>query len=172
MRAEKPDRKPEGPDDELLAALRVALRPGPLPSALSHGILSTLKRRGAPARCFGLPAARVIWLAAAACVMVAVLFPPHPVPQASDVAAPYFVTSDEAAEIVAAYAILSWDSPIDYTFDAVDASLGNIDRTLRREPGSISLLPWSRDDEWDVPLATDGSTSRSWAPPGTLCPAV
>jgi hypothetical protein len=111
----------------------------------------------------------VIWLAAAACLLVAVLLPPRRAPQASDTFTPVSLTPGEAAEIVAAYAVLSWDSPIDYTLDTVDASLDGIDRALRREAGSTTLLPWSDDNDWDVPAATDESQSQSRASDGALC---
>jgi hypothetical protein len=168
MRRGRPEQF-ESSDDDLLASLRAALRPERLPPTLSERVRADLDRRCAPARHPGLPPIRVIWLAAAACLLVAVLLPPRLTPQPSDTFAPVSLTSDEAAEVVAAYVALSWESPLDYTLDTVDASLDSLERALRREAGSTTLVPWSNDDDWDVPAATDENQSQSQAPDGVMC---
>ncbi len=168
MRRGKPEPF-ESPDDDLWASLRAALRPERLPPTLSERVRADLDRRCAPAGRYGLPAVHALWLAAAACLVVAVFLPPRLARQPSDAVSSLSLTSDEAAEIVAAYVALSWDSPVDYTLDTVDASLDSIERALRREAGSTTLLPWSNDDDWDVPAATDKDQSQSRAPGGALC---
>jgi hypothetical protein len=169
MRRDRPERQFDRPDDDLLASLRVALRPEPLPATLSERIRADLDRRCVAARRSGLRAVHVVWAAVAACLAVAVLLPPRTAPRAPDSFAPVSLTSDEAAEVVAAYAMLSWDSPADYTLDALDTSLDRLERALRREAGSMTLLPWSNDDDWDVPAATDENPTQSRAPDGGLC---
>jgi len=169
MRAGRPEGDLESPDN-VLASLRAALRPEPLPPALSGRIRADLDRRCGPARRSGLPVVHMLWLAAAACLVAAVLLPPRTAPRAAELAALPSLTSGEAAEIVAAYAVLAWDSPVDYTLEAVDASLDSVERALRREPGSTTLLPWGPDDDWDVPLTTDDGSSQSGARHGCFAP--
>ena len=172
MRAGKLERLFEGSDDDLLASLRSVLRPEPLPVALRQRILADLDHRCVPARRSGLRPIRIVWLAAAACLTVALVLPPQRGAGPGKLAGPLKLSGTDAAEIVGAYQVLSWDSPLDYTIEAVHTSLESLSRSVERDPGGESLLPWGRDDDWDVPPTTDDDSSRSWAPRGAFCSAM
>jgi hypothetical protein len=166
MRAGKPEEQFEERDDKLLVALRAALRPEALPPTLRQRVLADLHGRSGAGRRPGLRTLSLVGLAAAACVLVAVMVPSSG-PQSPDSAVA--LSSGEAAEIVAAYGVLTWDSPVDYTLDMLQGSLHEIQQTLRRDSGSSSLLPSDRGDDWDVPPPTEKGASQSVAEQGALC---
>jgi len=170
MCAGEPERQLDEADQRLVGSLRSVLRPEPLPAMLESRILADLERRTAPARRPGLPPVHMLWLAVAACLAVAVLRPPGLAPQPADRLGSVRLSAGEAAEIAAAYGLLNWDSPAEYTLQTVDASLESIERTLRREPGGAVVLPWDREDDWDVPPTADEvGTPQSQGPPKALC---
>jgi len=166
--------RPEGQfdeaNDELLASLREALRPEPLTTVLADRIRADWRSRSAPARRLRLGPIRAIGLAAAACLMVALLLPPRPAARTRQAAAPVALSSDEAAAIVSVFGVQAWDGPLDYSLDVIGASLDEIERALRRESESRTLLPWSSADNWDVPVATDEGASQSQTPLRSFVP--
>jgi hypothetical protein len=172
MRASGPETQPENADDELLAALRVALQPEPLPASLVDRIQMDFDQRTGTGRPRGLPKIHLIGLAAAACLLVAVMLPPENDHRAARQLAPLTFSSEEAAEIVAAYGLLSWDCPVDYTLSALDTTLDDLERTLRGDASGDRMLPWGREDDWDVPPATEEAPSRSRATGEWLCMAA
>jgi hypothetical protein len=158
--------------DERLAPLRSVLRPEPLPATLRQRILAEFDGRGLAPRRRGLPPVHLAWLAAAACLLVAFVLPRRTDVESARSLMSAPLSPNEAAEIVAAYRVLSWDSSADYTLEAVDLSLRSIERTLRREANGTSVLPWGRDDDWDVAPRDDAESLRSRAAGGFLCRAA
>lgn len=172
MRTNGPEAQQNHPDDELSAALRIALRPEPLPASLVDRIRMDLDRRSGAVRRRRLPKTHLIGLAAAACLMVAVMLPAENDHRAARQAAPLRFSPEEAAEIVAAYGLLTWDCPVDYTLSTVDGALADLERTLRGEADGYRMVPWGREDDWDVPTAVEEAPSRSRAAGEWLCLAV
>jgi hypothetical protein len=167
MHPGKPDRHFDDANDALLASLRDVLRPEPLPAALADRIRAGWESRAAPAGRLRLPAIRLVELAAAACLMVALLLPPARTRQA---AGPVALSPDEAGAIVAAWGVLAWEGPVDGSLDVISASLDEIESALGRESERRTLLPWSSDDNWDVPVSTDEGASQSWTPLRSFVP--
>jgi len=168
MSMERPERQFEGSDDELVAALGAALRPTPLPPAVVRRIQTDFDHRCRGARRSRLPALRVASLATAAGIIVALLAPQPPM-WSADRLAPVALTSNEAAQIVAAFSTLNWDSPAASALDLVDDSLDELGRVLRREDDGATLLPWGSEDDWDLPVAVEEDSSRGSAPIGSWC---
>jgi hypothetical protein len=136
---------------ELIAAVTKALRPEPLPLALQrriHERLDAAALTRAPGR---LRRLHIVSTAAAACLLTAMFTPQVQRPRAD--MERIVVTDHDAAEIVAAYGLLCWDAPLDYSIDQVDAVLADLEQLLQRKPGSSALLPWDAEDDWDVPAA-------------------
>ncbi len=69
------------------------------------------------------------------------------------------VTPDETFETV------PWDGDVTYAADEVETRIETMEGILQRAEGSDSYLPWSADDDWDMPLAEgelpDADTARS-----------
>ena len=166
--------RPEGQfdeaNDELLVSLRDALRPEPLSPALADRIRTGWESRAVPAGRLRLPAMHMVGLAAAACLLVALLLPPRPITRTRRPAAPVALSSDEAAAIVSAFGVLAWDTPLDYSLEVIGASLDEVERALGRESESRTLLPWSSEGNWDVPVSTDEGASQSWTPLRSFVP--
>jgi hypothetical protein len=167
MRPGKPDGHFDSANEPLLASLRDALRPEPLSPALRDRIRAGWESHVVPAGRLRLPAIRLIGLAAAACVMVALLLPTA---RTRPPAAPVALSSDEAAAIVAVFGVLAWEGPVDGSLDVISASLDEMERALTQDSESSALLPWSSDDNWDVPVPNDEGASQSWTPLRSFVP--
>jgi len=163
----KPDRHFDDANDALLASLREVLRPEPLSPALGDRIRAGWESRAAPAGRLRLPTVRLLGLAAAACLMVALLLQPARTRQP---AAPVALSPDEAAAIVAAWGVLAWEGPVDGSLGVISASLDEIESALGRESERRTLFPWSSDDNWDVPVPNDEGASQSWTPLRSFLP--
>lgn len=150
--------------DELLSSLRVALRPEPLPAGLVSRIRADWHARSGPLYRLSLGPFHLLGTAAAAAVMIAVLLQPGLADRAPGSADAVALSSDQAAAIVAAFGVIAWDSPTEYSLDLVDTSLEDVERTLQRAAGSGTLLPWNSDDDWDLPAAIDDGASRNKTP--------
>jgi len=148
-------------NDGLLASLRQALRPEPLPPALADRIRTDWQSRSAPGHRLRLGPLHLLGTAAAAALMIAVLLQAGPGERTSESAGAVVLSLDEAAAIVAAFGTIAWESPADYSLNVVNASLDDIEGALRGETDSATLLPWGSDDDWDIPGATDEGASRS-----------
>lgn len=167
MRPDKPDTHFDDANDALLTSLRDALRPESLRPALANRIRADWERRATPAGRLRLPALHIVGLAAAACLIVALLLPTTRTRQP---AARVALSSDEAAAIVAAFGVLAWEGPMDGSLDVISASLEEIERTLGQDSDSKTSLPWSSENNWDVPASTDEEASQSWKPLRSLVP--
>ncbi len=161
MRPAKPEAQFDDANDELLPALRAALRPEPLPPALVSRIRAAWYGRSAPIRRLSLRPFHLLGTAAAAAVLIAVLLQTGRVDRASESVGAVALSSDETAAIVTAIGTIAWEGSAEYLLDVVDASLDDVERTLQRKANSATLLPWGRDDDWDLPAAIDEGTSRS-----------
>ena len=161
MRPDKADTHFDDANDALLTSLRDALRPEPLRPAFANRIRADWERRAMPAGRLRLPAFHIVGLAAAACLMVALLLPSTRTRQP---VAPVALSSDEAAAIVAAYGVLAWEGPMDGSLDVIGASLDEIERALGPGSESRNLLPWGNEDNWDIPPAAEDGASQSWMP--------
>lgn len=151
---------------ELLRDLRSALQPTPLPETLTTRIRSDWDARRRSSAWRWTPTLNFIGLAAAACLTLAVLSPTsvEPVTGGNNLD----LSPDDAAEIVAAYDVLSWDNSTSYSLNAVGASLDRVQKNLNREPDGGGL-PWGADDDWDVPAASDNGSSRGCDAPDAWC---
>ncbi len=159
MRVERPADNLDDRDDEFSCSLSDVLRPEPLPAALRDRIRADFDRRCAASRPLRVKTNRLVAVALAASVMLVLMLPMNRAERTLPRSATLSLTSDEAAVIVAAYGVLSWDSPAEYTLDVLDDTLDNLERSLRREDGSTSGLPWGPQDDWDVPPTTDEGSS-------------
>lgn len=146
----------------LLPLMQEALRPMPLPAAVvarvTHLVAAseTAPRRGG--RLFG-------WrgpLAAAAALALFVVWrvgvndaPPGAAPV--DTAAPAALSQGDAAELAAAFGTVHWSDMSELALSAVSNAVSSIEQTLDRATDSATLLPWSADDDWDLPEAPAGS---------------
>jgi anti-sigma factor RsiW len=143
----------------LVRELQDAMGPDPLPEAVVQRIDARLGR-GPRGR------TRVLWrpirlaaLAAAAVLALAVV--QHLVRSPASPEAPLAVALSpaDAAEIVAVYGLLSWQGHVDYSIEQVSSEVKNIEQRMEREPGVETGLPWSREDDWDVPSVSQGNGS-------------
>jgi len=145
-----PDPPPTGLDE--------ALAPQALPETLVRRIRADWDRRERPARHVW----RLGWtvpLAAAAVVAIVVVLP-GPMFERAAPRSEHAITlsPEEAAEIVAAFDTLRWDSTFDETLESVSAAVASIDRDLRRQhPGAGASRG---DDDWDVPPPESKPRSR------------
>ena len=149
---------------ETLNALRDVLRPEPLPASLVARIEQDWDARGGRTR-IRLAPWRTIGLAAAAALLIAVLYPAQ---FSSDGGSTMAITQEEARLIAAAWGTVEmadWDattmSGTTATIESVGESLVKIERQLTGERSDSRLLPWGRDDDWDMPPASEQDASRA-----------
>lgn len=147
--------------DEFAADLRGVLRPAPLPNRLVRRIRADWDQRSVTHAGRWTPTLNFIGLAAAACLTLALLSPTAD--DRANSGGDLALSSGDAAKIVAAYGVLSWDGSADYSLNAVDASLDRLQQNLSRE-ANAGGLPWNADDDWDAPPTNDNESSRGVAP--------
>jgi len=135
---------------ELAGTMSAALQPEPLPNSLAQRVQQELNSRTLPPVRLSLRPLSVVGAAAAAGLLVALLIPSPPVSRP----APFVQSDEDAAAIAAAIGLLEWGDPLEYSIDRVSTTLGSIERTMKREAGGDSLLPWAREDDWDTPPAS------------------
>jgi|GEM_PF-3879427 len=133
-------------DGEFLHSLQDALRPEPLPDELTDRIRADWDRRAVPGRVIRLRSWS--WAAAAAACLMVLLWPSR---QFDSSFAAVELTADDAALIVAAYGVLSWEDTVDYSIAMIDVSMNDIDQTLRVD-GGVSGAAYF-DDAWDLPIS-------------------
>lgn len=132
---------------ELVAGLRGALAPEPLPAALSERILARVAanraRRGRPGRW----PLRLGLAAAAAAAAGLLLLPPGR--QRTAAPTPAGLSQGDARAIVQALELLGWSSTLDYGAECLMAQI--------QEVVAESVLPWGPDDDWDAPQRQEES---------------
>ncbi len=67
------------------------------------------------------------------------------------------LTPAEAEAITAAYALMTWDSPADYAVTVLSDRVADTARAASREQNTRTWLPWSSDDDWDMPADHPGT---------------
>ena len=134
---------------ELLGELQDALHPEPLPQALVRRIHDRVDYQ-TRAGTLHLPRRLLlVGLAAAAALALAVVLPLGLPPSPNE--EPAALSANDAAEIVAAWALLGWNEHLDYSIERVSTDLDHIEKRIRRGPGACTDLPWGPEDDWDVP---------------------
>jgi len=144
---------------ELLAALRAALAPEPLPKSTVRQIETRLLQRHV--RRYRPALLRAAGVAVAAGIVGVLLLPSRtdqPSQPVEKPAAGVTITADDAAAIAAAVGVLTWDSPVDYSLNGLAERVQDTAQQLGRERGSTTLLPWSAEDDWDMPGGTGESS--------------
>jgi hypothetical protein len=135
---------------ELVAQLHDALRPQPVALDVLrtriHARLAYSRRRR--------------WLrvafpgALAAAVLLGVLF----VPNRAKAPVTEPITPTEAAFLVEVSALLEWDGPAEYALPAIGE---RVESLAQVENDAGLKLPWSQDENWDVPAQAKGGSSRA-----------
>ena len=146
-------------DDALMAALRAELRPEPLPESLVARIREDWDQRGQLTISRRYLPLHVLGIAAAACLVITLILPSPtgklPLESKPSIA----LSSDEAAAIVSAMSVIAWDDYDEYSLELVGTSISAIKSSLQGETNS-DTLPWSSDEDWDLPSSNDGGASR------------
>ena len=146
---------------ELVRSLQAALKPEPLPDELVARIRAQLDSKSAPARTSWTVPLRMAGMVAVAAVLAALIVPwgvrSSSPPTTGGGATGVSLSEDDASTIVAAVALLRWDSP-EYSVEALEEKIADIAQTVERDTGAKTLLPWGRDDDWDVPVDDAGRT--------------
>jgi hypothetical protein len=139
----------------LVGSLSSALVPEAFPNGLARKVRDELDGRTQPPIRLWLRPLRLVGVAAAAALLVATLIPSEP-----DSRPVAVVQSDaDAAAIAVAIGLLEWGDPLAYSIDQVSASLDSIERSMKRETGTDSVLPWGPEDDWDTPAAAQAPSS-------------
>ena len=134
---------------ELVSQLQDALGPGPLPESLRARINAKLVR-----------SRRHRWLrvafpgALAAAVLLGVLFVPNR--DKAPITEP--ITPAEAALLIEVSAVLEWDGPAEYSLPAIGERVQGLAQV---EDDAGLRLPWSKDENWDVPTRANGGSSHA-----------
>ncbi len=162
MYPRKPEHFDDG-DDAFVRALREALKPEPLPGALAERIRDEWDQRGQLSLHRRYLPLHVLGIAAAACLAITLVLPSQTSPRTIETAERSSLSSDEAAAIVSALGVISWDDYTEYSLEVVGTSIGEIESTLRGETNS-GMPPWSSDENWDLPSGNDGGASRGRMP--------
>ncbi|MBU0639500.1 MAG: hypothetical protein KKB50_11595 [Planctomycetes bacterium] len=138
---------------ELVAELSAALHPEPLPIETVRLIERRLaERTTAQPRMLRRPA-HVLWAAAIAAGLLLAAFTPWPVRNRPVEPDPERIVLSEAdaLEIVAAFSQLRWSSPVEAAIDQLSSRVADIEKSVERQAGAQSVLPWDRADDWDLP---------------------
>jgi hypothetical protein len=146
---------------ELIRSLEAALAPEPLSDELVARIHARFDTAAAPTRMVWTMKFRVACTVAAAAAVTALLVPwglrTHSPATTGTEIAEIKLSAEDATTIVAAFTRLDWDSP-EYSVEALQEKIEDITQTVERDKGAQTLLPWGRDDDWDVPVNDTGRT--------------
>jgi hypothetical protein len=157
---------------ELLHGLREALKPEPLPETLVRRIHVRLTDQGQIRSTTIWRTIRLAGLAAAAALVLALVQPAALPPASNGAASTTGLSPTDAADIVAAYGLLDWGGHLDYSIERVTTELKEVERSIEREPGAQTGLPWSRDDDWDAPSASRDGALRTGESSGGVTAAL
>ena len=72
------------------------------------------------------------------------------------------LTADDERELIAAYAVLQWNTPLDFAIERVSETIDDVYGSIERDSNAASVLPWGPDDEWDAPTGQESPSSRVW----------
>ncbi len=147
---------------DLVGALRVALKPEPLPSRLATRIKAELDERTSPGRSTWLVRLSLVGTAAAACLLAALLGPSATIPPTAPMVME--LSSADAVAIVDAYAALQWEGTVAYSVEALSERIEDVSQTLTPGAEARSGLPWGPEDDWDVPVGEDETRDTQLVP--------
>ena len=142
---------------ETVAILADALKAEPLSADLQSAILGPIVRSAlvaGPARFAPLHA---VGFAAAAGLILALMLPFN---NSGTRDAAMRFSADDERELVAAYATLQWNTPVDFAIERVSEAIDDVYGSLERDSDAASVLPWGPDDEWDAPTGQESPSSR------------
>lgn len=156
----------------LAVSLRAALEPEPLPDRLLARIQARLDAGPIRERPAWTVSLRVAYTVAAAGLLAAVIVPwalrPAAPRTAGTATTGISLSEDDTSAIAAAIGVLRWDST-EYRVEALQKKVDGVAQTLEQGAKARTMLPWSRDDDWDVPAADAG---QSALPTPALCAAA
>jgi hypothetical protein len=156
---------------ELVQGLQAALEPEALPDELVARIQARLDAAATPTRTIWTGRLRLVCTVAAAAVLTALLVPwglrTYSPATTGTEATTISLSADDASTIVAAITLLNWDSP-EYSVEALEEKIEDIAQTVERDSRARMLLPWGREDDWDVPADDAG---RTGLPSPAICAA-
>jgi hypothetical protein len=145
---------------DLVSELRAALRPHPMPLSLARAINHRIRMRRADSHRtlrfiapLGAAAAAVLALAVATHYSTTV-----PQAQPGENTAVQLSTED-AADIVAANALLSWEGQFQTAVNELVSDIGDLQEATEQISQAGANLPWSAEDDWDA--ATTEGQSRA-----------
>ncbi len=143
-------------------ALREALHPEPL----SEQAAQTLRRRLATQssqRWLSRPHLhRLVGTAVAAGLVAALLVPwwwhrsASPAPKSS-ASGEIALSSEDAATILAAFTCVGWEGTTEASVSLLADQVSGVARAVQREAGVETYLPWSRENDWDLPADEGGA---------------
>lgn len=154
-------------DRQLLGDVGAALRPEPLSNELATRIAERLAAQTGVTRGRWFSARPLVGAAAvAACLLIVFLVSrgTQPAPSREDSRARLGLTKGDETAITEAYALLLWESA-EYSVDSLAERVEQAVQAVGRAPGGNAVLPWSADDDWDVPEANTESSGLEAARP-------
>ncbi len=145
---------------ETVAMLADALKPEPLSVDLQSILLRpvTFPARAVVRQARPAPLHAVGFAAAAGLILAMML----PINGTWTRAAPMWLSADDERELVAAYAMLQWNTPVDFAIERVSEIIDDVYGSIERDSNVASVMPWGPDDEWDAPAGQKSPSSRGW----------
>lgn len=150
-------------DRQLLGDFGAALQPEPLSDELAARIAERLAAQTGVMRGRWFSALPVVGAAAAACLLIAFLVSRGTQPSMEDSRVRLGLTQSDETAIAEAYALLLWESA-DFSVDSLAERVEQAVQAVGRAPGRNAVLPWSADDDWDVPEASTESSGLNAVP--------
>lgn len=145
---------------DLVSDLRAALQPEPMPEPLVARIRRRIGNQSA-----GSPRIVRIILplvtAAAAALALAVVSRFDGAPRSQEESLSVALSSEDAADIIAANALLSWEGQLQTAVSEIAADVGDLQKATEQISQAGQGLPWSAEDDWDA--ATTEGQSRAGA---------
>jgi hypothetical protein len=142
---------------DLVRELRSALQPEPLPQSLVTAINRRIRTHSAGSRRILRLLAPLAAAAAAALAIVALSrydgVSQSPATENTVVA----LSSEDAADIVAANIMLSWDGQFQTTVNEIASEVGGLEEAAEQISQAGMSLPWSTEDDWDA-ATTEGQS--------------
>jgi predicted anti-sigma-YlaC factor YlaD len=147
---------------ELLADLRTALEPEALSPAVVGRIAARMEIAVARSRRRFPGWLRVGCTAVAAALLAAVLWPHKLTPSRATESSAVVVelTPQEASELMAAYAVLGWESLTDVAIQELGSRVQSMAQRVERQSTAAEALPWRAEDDWDIPAGPTGASAE------------
>jgi hypothetical protein len=143
---------------DLVAELRTALQPEPLPEALVTAIHTRIRRQSGRRNRVVRFIAPLAVAAAATLAMAITTRYTSTVPQAQPAeSAAIVLSTEDAADIVAANVLLSWEGQFQASVSEIATEVGGLREATERISQAGGSLPWSAEDDWDA-VKTEGQS--------------